>query len=363
MSSGLPRGAPLSTQAPIVAISASVSDMSSLMAWMPTSFSRNHGGITPIRFAQRRAVLDAPRPRPHPLHRSSATSGASELGRWQLWQLSCRIGAMSFAKVTGSSPGACPADRGAGASSSASTGMTPSSPVAGAGHDAILPWNMRRIPDGSAASGQSPGASPRLRMPTAAIQLPTTRNPICIHGARRRRAHPHARRSPAGSRPGPGRARSGRPTTGCPAPRRWPVPRSRPARRRARGPAVAGNTGAAATKAPSTTMAPMFAYCRPGGAGITSPRTAPSPIARGTARDQANGGIAALLAGEQAEGNQGQGEVDGGQRVQHAGIEIPDPGHRMRRRRRRCAEHEQRNERDGRGAGGPCDHSSRPPRR
>ena len=44
-SAGLPRGAPASTQRPISAISASLSDGSSLNSRTPTSFSMNHGGI------------------------------------------------------------------------------------------------------------------------------------------------------------------------------------------------------------------------------------------------------------------------------------------------------------------------------
>ena len=53
-SAGLPRGAPASTHAPIISISASLREMSSLKFWMPTSFSMNQGGITPMRL--RRAV-------------------------------------------------------------------------------------------------------------------------------------------------------------------------------------------------------------------------------------------------------------------------------------------------------------------
>ena len=45
MSAGLPRGAPASTQAPMVAISSLLMEMSSLKSWMPTSFSMNQGGI------------------------------------------------------------------------------------------------------------------------------------------------------------------------------------------------------------------------------------------------------------------------------------------------------------------------------
>ena len=46
MSAGLPRGAPLSTQAAIFAISSSESDGSSLNSWMPMVLSTCHGGIS-----------------------------------------------------------------------------------------------------------------------------------------------------------------------------------------------------------------------------------------------------------------------------------------------------------------------------
>ena len=46
MSAGSPRRAPPSTQAAIVAISASLSDGSSLNAWMPMFLSMNQGGIS-----------------------------------------------------------------------------------------------------------------------------------------------------------------------------------------------------------------------------------------------------------------------------------------------------------------------------
>ena len=45
MSAGLPRGAPASTQATIVSISASVSEMSFSNSWMPIVLSMCHGGI------------------------------------------------------------------------------------------------------------------------------------------------------------------------------------------------------------------------------------------------------------------------------------------------------------------------------
>ena len=49
MSAASPRGAPLSTQAAMVAISTSLSDQSSLNRWMPMSFSMYQGGMTPMR--------------------------------------------------------------------------------------------------------------------------------------------------------------------------------------------------------------------------------------------------------------------------------------------------------------------------
>src|SRR5688572_15936366 len=46
-SAGLPRGAPASAHAPIIAICASDSEMSSFTFWMPMFVSRNQGGIAP----------------------------------------------------------------------------------------------------------------------------------------------------------------------------------------------------------------------------------------------------------------------------------------------------------------------------
>src|SRR5215831_733071 len=69
---------------------------------MPMFFSMNHGGIAPC--LSRREV------RSFMARAHGRTSlyvmrdiGATELGWWQFWQLRCRIGAMSFEKVT--SPG------------------------------------------------------------------------------------------------------------------------------------------------------------------------------------------------------------------------------------------------------------------
>ena len=46
MSSGLPRGAPLSAHLAIFAISSSLNDGSFLNFWMPIVFSMNQGGIS-----------------------------------------------------------------------------------------------------------------------------------------------------------------------------------------------------------------------------------------------------------------------------------------------------------------------------
>ena len=61
MSAGLPSGAPLSTQAAMASISASLSDGSFLKSWMPMSFSMYQGGMAsgwcrrPVRFLMLRA--------------------------------------------------------------------------------------------------------------------------------------------------------------------------------------------------------------------------------------------------------------------------------------------------------------------
>src|SRR5439155_860682 len=95
MSAGLPRGAPLSTHFPILAISSSLSDGSFLNFWMPMFFSMYHGGIS--RAAVCRLMADA-----HGRTCSYVRKGigAIELGRWQFWQLRCRIGRTSFVNVT-----------------------------------------------------------------------------------------------------------------------------------------------------------------------------------------------------------------------------------------------------------------------
>src|SRR4051812_29793403 len=66
---------------------------------MPRSFSMYHGGIVPclLRIAVRR-LIDAAYGRTSSY--VSSGIGAREFGRWQFWQLRCRIGAMSFVNVT-----------------------------------------------------------------------------------------------------------------------------------------------------------------------------------------------------------------------------------------------------------------------
>src|SRR5436190_20407424 len=65
---------------------------------MPRSFSMYHGGIVLclLRMAVRR-LIDAAYGRTSSYVVSDI--GASEFGRWQFWQLRCRIGAMSFVNV------------------------------------------------------------------------------------------------------------------------------------------------------------------------------------------------------------------------------------------------------------------------
>src|SRR5215213_7443144 len=78
MSAGLPRGAPASTQAAILAICSSLSDGSSLKSWMPMVLSTCHGGIS-------RLVVRVLIARAHGRTCSYVVSG---------------IGAMSLVKVT-----------------------------------------------------------------------------------------------------------------------------------------------------------------------------------------------------------------------------------------------------------------------
>src|SRR5262245_4075010 len=99
MSAGLPRGAPLSAHFAILAISSSLREGSFLNFWIPMFFSMNHGGIAPRLVPSPVRVFMA---RAYGLASSYVRSdiGATESGRWQFWQLRCRMGAMSFANVT-----------------------------------------------------------------------------------------------------------------------------------------------------------------------------------------------------------------------------------------------------------------------
>src|SRR5438552_3111321 len=95
MSAAFPAGAPASTHFAIVAISASLSDGSSLNFVIPTCRSMYHGGIS------RAAVfclIDRAHGRTSWYVRSDI--GAIAPGRWQFWQERWRIGATSFANVT-----------------------------------------------------------------------------------------------------------------------------------------------------------------------------------------------------------------------------------------------------------------------
>src|SRR5207247_10109027 len=99
ISAALPCGAPVSAHRAIFAISASLSDGSFLYFWMPTFFSMYHGGITPrCGPIDVRCLID----RAHGRTSSYVTSdiGATPSGRWQFWQLRCRIGAISLVNVT-----------------------------------------------------------------------------------------------------------------------------------------------------------------------------------------------------------------------------------------------------------------------
>ena len=96
-SAGLPRGAPTSTQAAIVAICSSVSEMSFANAWMPTVLSMCHGGISRATTLRRMA-------RAQGRTSSYVTSdiGAICPSRWQASQRCWRIGATSLENVTAS---------------------------------------------------------------------------------------------------------------------------------------------------------------------------------------------------------------------------------------------------------------------
>src|SRR5262245_10853025 len=74
---------------------------------MPMPFSMYHGGIVPclLRMDVRRLIAAA---NGRTSSYVSSDIGASELGRWQFWQLRWRIGAMSFVNVTPDVEGAWP---------------------------------------------------------------------------------------------------------------------------------------------------------------------------------------------------------------------------------------------------------------
>ena len=100
MSAGLPRGAPLSAHFAIFAISV-VAQRRIVLELLDADVlldvpGRHHAGLR----ADAGALLDGARPRPRPLRRSTSDIGATPSARWQFWQLRCRIGAMSFVKVT-----------------------------------------------------------------------------------------------------------------------------------------------------------------------------------------------------------------------------------------------------------------------
>ena len=95
MSAESPRGAPASAQAPMTAISSSVSEMSSLNRWTPMFFSMNQGGIS-------RSAVFCFIALAHGRASSYVTNdiGARAPGRWQLWHERWRIGATSRVNVT-----------------------------------------------------------------------------------------------------------------------------------------------------------------------------------------------------------------------------------------------------------------------
>src|SRR5262245_49344979 len=81
MSAGFPRGAPWSTHAASLAISALLSDRSCAKLWMPTVLSIVHGGISRLTVF---ALID----RAQGLASSYVSNdiGAMDPGRWQSWQ-------------------------------------------------------------------------------------------------------------------------------------------------------------------------------------------------------------------------------------------------------------------------------------
>ena len=93
-SAGSPRGAPASTHCAIVSISCSVSRASSLK--VPKFGSGNQGGILRVTTL---SLMARAHGRTSSYDRSGI--GATSPGRWQLTQLSKRIGATSFVNVAG----------------------------------------------------------------------------------------------------------------------------------------------------------------------------------------------------------------------------------------------------------------------
>ena len=87
-------------------------------------FSMYHGGITPARGPMPvRALIE----RAHGRASSYVMSGIgpAPFGRWQFWQLRCRIGAMSFAKVTWAAAAGCCAAATAGSSATTQAAIAP----------------------------------------------------------------------------------------------------------------------------------------------------------------------------------------------------------------------------------------------
>src|SRR5438876_6623695 len=70
---------------------------------MPTFFSMNHGGMTFGLFRSAvRTFIDLAQGRTSSY--VSKDIGATDPGRWHIWQLRCRMGAMSLAYVTSGVP-------------------------------------------------------------------------------------------------------------------------------------------------------------------------------------------------------------------------------------------------------------------
>src|SRR5262245_59648693 len=106
MSAGLPRAAPESAHFAIIAISSSESDGSLWNCWMPMFFSTYHGGMTPARGPMPVRCFIA-RAQGRTSSYVVSAIGATPSGRWQFWQLRCRIGAMCLLKVTSADEALC----------------------------------------------------------------------------------------------------------------------------------------------------------------------------------------------------------------------------------------------------------------